>query len=584
MTEGPEPYSPGHDANSDGQPGGGQADAGREAQAPAGYGSPSPGYGSVPQGQPGPLGPLGPPMPMPPSQPVPSDPAPYGYGTPPPPPGYGPPTPPPPGYGQPTPPSPGYGPPTPPPPGYGPPPPPPGGNPPPGYGPPGPGGYGGYGNAPGGAGGGAPYGPGPYGGGPYGGTPYGGGPYGGGPYGGGPYGGGPYGRPQAPKPGIIPLRPLGIGDILDGAFTAIRWNPKTILGSSAIVAAISNILLGIITYVLERDLLTQVNLNSGQSGQPITPTQAVNFGGYVLALGGATILFTVLTNAILTGVLTLAIGQGVLGKKETLGSAWRATWPRFWALLGAVVLPGLFVFGGAALVVVLLILIAFGLGAAHLIGLGIFIAIAGGITAVVFAIIIYIRWYVAIPAVMLEGVGPITAMGRSWRLVRRSWWRTWWIGFLASLIAGFAGSIIKLPLSAAVGGGIGTFSTTATQPHVSLLAVIVTSIGGIIASTLTTPLIAGVTVLIYADLRMRREGMDITLQAAAASGAGGPGAAAWSPGGGPGMGAPGMGAPGTGSPAGPGPGSASPGPGNASQNPNNASQDPGNASQNPGPW
>jgi hypothetical protein len=327
------------------------------------------------------------------------------------------------------------------------------------------------------------------------------------------------------------------------------------------------VLLGIVTYVLERDLLAQVSFSSGQP----SPSQVANLGAYFLALGGATLLFTVLTNAILTGVLTLAIGQGVLGKKETLGSAWRATWPRFWALVGAVVLPGLFVFGGALVAGVLLALIAFGLGSAHILGLGIFIAVVGGITAVVFAVIIYIRWYLAIPAVMLEGVGPIQGMGRSWRLVRGSWWRTWWIGFLASLIAGFAATIIKLPLSVAVGAGIGTFSTSPQQPHVSLLAVIVTSIGGIIASTLTTPLIAGVTVLIYADLRMRREGMDITLQAAAASGDGGQGAAAWAPGGagpanfgpgaaGPGAGGPGMGTPGTGTQGGAGPASQNPGP------------------------
>jgi hypothetical protein len=571
VTEGPEPYSPGHEANSDDQPAGGPPRAGRETPAPASYGTPSPSYGTLPPGQP--LPPV--PGPMPPGQPVPPGLTPYGYGAPPP--GYG--TPPPPlgGYGMPPP---GYG--TTPPVG--------------GYGP--PGGYGAHGNAPGGsgpssgapygagpqgAGPGAPgsYGAGPYGAGPYGGSPYGGGPYGGGAYGGyggspysaGPYGAGPYGRPQAPKPGIIPLRPLAIGDILDGAFTAIRWNAKTILGSSAIVAAISNVLLGVITYVIERNLLTQVTFTSGQ---PATASQLGNLGGYLLALGGATLIFTVLSNAVLTGVLTLAIGQGVLGKKETLGSAWRATWPRFWALLAAVLLPGLFVFGGAGLAVAVLILIAFGLGAAHVLGLGIFIAVVGGITAVVFAIMIYVRWYVTIPAVMLEGVGPIRGMGRSWQLVRGSWWRTWWIGFLASLIAGIAGSIIKVPFSLAVGAG--TFSVS-SQPHVSLLAVTVTSIGGIIASTLTTPLIAGVTVLIYADLRMRREGMDITLQAAATSADGGQGAAAWTPG------STGLANFGAGPPT---PGGASPGMGTPETGaPGSGAHPPGGvgpAGQNPGPW
>jgi hypothetical protein len=331
------------------------------------------------------------------------------------------------------------------------------------------------------------------------------------------------------------------------------------------------VLLGIITYLLEREFLTQVSVSSGQfsSGQQPSGSQVADLGGYILALGGATLLFAFLTNAILTGVLTLAIGQGVLGKKETLGSAWRATWPRFWALLGAVLLPGLFVFGGATVVVLLLTLLAVGLAAAHIAAVGIALAIIGGLAALVFAALIYVRWYVTIPAVMLEGVGPTRGMGRSWRLVRGSWWRTWWIGFLATLIAGFANAIIKLPLSFAVGASTFSFASTSDQSHVSLLAVIVTSIGGIIATTLTTPLIAGVTVLIYADLRMRREGMDITLQAAAASADGGQGGAAWLPGGtsaanfGPGGTGPGMGTPGMGTPP---------------------SGGAGPASQNPGPW
>src|ERR1035438_3501001 len=49
--------------------------------------------------------------------------------------------------------------------------------------------------------------------------------------------------PQSPmltahKPGIVPLRPLQLGDILDGAIKAIRFNPKSMVGLSAIVLAV----------------------------------------------------------------------------------------------------------------------------------------------------------------------------------------------------------------------------------------------------------------------------------------------------------------------------------------------------------
>src|SRR3984885_11885612 len=78
-----------------------------------------------------------------------------------------------------------------------------------------------------------PYGQQPYGQQPYGQQPgYGQQPYGQPGYGLPQYGGSPYGQwtPPAPKPGVIPLRPLSVGEILDGAFTAVRRNPKATLG------------------------------------------------------------------------------------------------------------------------------------------------------------------------------------------------------------------------------------------------------------------------------------------------------------------------------------------------------------------
>ena len=385
---------------------------------------------------------------------------PPGYGQPAidgtPPPGSGPP---PGGYGAPPP---GYGPPS--GPGYGPPPP-------PGYGPPLPPGYGGYGQY-----------------------------------------GGPHSRPPAPKPGIIPLRPLTVGEILDGAFTAMRWNPKTILVSSAIVAAVSGVLLAVVTLVLQHDVLANVTLPA--NGQAISTAQAKNIGVAFLALGGVTVIFTFLTHTILTGVLTVAVGQGVLGRKETLAGAWRATRSRLGALLAVVLLSALFIFLGWMVAVGLSAGIGLLLGAgAHLAPAGILVGVLGALSATVFAVIVAVRWSLAVPAVMLERRGPMTSLGRSWRLVRRSSWRVFGIMLLVQIIVGIANSVIRIPF--AIFGGTGIFSLG--QAHPSLAATIISAVGGMIGTALTAPLAAGAAVLLYADLRMRREGMDIALQAAAAA-------------------------------------------------------------------
>jgi len=140
---------------------------------------------------------------------------------------------------------------------------------------------------------------------------------------------------------------------------------------------------------------------------------------------------------------------------------------------------------------------------------------------------------------MLEGASPMKGLGRSWRLVRRGAWRVFGITLLTNFIVGTATDIIGIPFALA-GGGLGSFNFAAMQAHPSVLGTIVSAIGTILASTVTAPITAGVAVLLYADLRMRREGMDITLQAAAAAGTSTP------PAGGPWTGPPAPGGPATG--------------------------------------
>lgn len=328
-----------------------------------------------------------------------------------------------------------------------------------------------------------------------------------------------YGRPPPPEPGIVPLRPLNLGDILDGAFTAMRWNPKTILGSSAIVAAASGVLVTLVTLVLRNDVFTNVVYPS--AGRTLTSDQVGTYAGLVSATLGVSLLLTFIARALLTGVLTVAIGQGVLGWKETLGDAWRACRSGFWRLAGTLLLKYLFLFGGLVLAIALLAGIG-ALIAVAVVPVGILVGVVGGITALVFFVIVAIRWTLAIPVTMLERTRPLASLGRSWRLVKGSSWRIWGISLLTALIVFIAAAIIQVPFNLA-GGGTSVFTAASQHGPPSTTAAIVAAIGGIVAQTVTAPMTAGVAVLLYADMRMRREGLDIALQAAAASPAGQPG-------------------------------------------------------------
>src|ERR1700678_140719 len=148
------------------------------------------------------------------------------------------------------------------------------------------------------------------------------------------YGGGPYGQwvPPAPKPGVIPLRPLNVGEILDGAFNAVRRNPKATVGLAAIVMTVS----GIFTAVI--GLLTRHaadNLQYPVAGQTYTSAQLGHFyAGFAkvfIPLFVGTLLVQFVVDTCLTGILTAVIGNSVLGRQVSISEAWRLARPRLLA-------------------------------------------------------------------------------------------------------------------------------------------------------------------------------------------------------------------------------------------------------------
>ncbi|MGH3847775.1 MAG: hypothetical protein ACRDS0_41120, partial [Pseudonocardiaceae bacterium] len=233
--------------------------------------------------------------------------------------GYGPAGYPPSGY-----PSPGYGPPPNyPPPGYGPPGFPPSG-PPPGYAPPP-----GYGGPPPG------YAPPPG----YGGPPPGYPPPPGSmlPPG---YGGPPPLIPGAYKPGIIPLRPLSLSDIFNGAVAYIRPNPKATLGLTAIIVVVTQII----------TLIAAAGPLAAASRLKTTPADELTGGDLAawIASGALAGLVSWLAGVLLSGMLTVVVGRAVFGGAITIGETWARIRGRLPALLGlaALEVAGLVLLGG----------------------------------------------------------------------------------------------------------------------------------------------------------------------------------------------------------------------------------------------
>lgn len=96
-----------------------------------------------------------------------------------------------------------------------------------------------------------------------------------------------------------------------------------------------------------------------------------------------------------------------------------------------------------------------------------------------------------------------------------SFWRVLGILLLATLIGWLITTIIGVPFSLGSGAFSGLFDPQAGVPQQSTGGLVLQSVGSVIAATIVTPFTALVTVVLYIDQRMRREGMDIELARAA---------------------------------------------------------------------
>jgi len=319
---------------------------------------------------------------------------------------------------------------------------------------------------------------------------------------------------------VIPLRPLGVGELLDGAFTSIRRNPRATLGIAAVLLTIS----GVITTVVTLALIHAAGpVTLPTAGQHLTQSQVDHLIGQLLGvflpLAGVSVLLSFIVDIILTGLLTVVISRCVLGPNITAADAWRIARPRLPALLGVTLLI-LCIIGGMWLALGVLLVILAAAGAPG--GVVALIGVPGALAAVVLTVWFSVMFRMAGPAVVLERERAVPSLGRSWRLVKGSFWRVFGISLLAGLIVLVTTGVLQIPfglLAALAGGGSGSLAGGGTffaGAGGNVAGVIISAVGGIVAGSVARPISAGVAVLLYVDLRMRREGLDLVLQTAAA--------------------------------------------------------------------
>lgn len=320
------------------------------------------------------------------------------------------------------------------------------------------------------------------------------------------------------KPGIIPLRPLSIGDIYQGAFAAIKTNARTMFGFTAA-------LLGVVLVISIATNYAIINLVLPNYLSPSSPYAAVftSLSGSFSQLGGS--LLQVLATVLLSGLIVVAVSRSVLGRVASSKEVWERTKSKFLPLIGlniiTSIISGLMMIIG---IVVFFVLLASAASTAKtdreflqdlgvsLVGLLILMVISALVSSY-----LSIKFSVASPAMVLENLGVFAAIGRSWSLTRGNFWRLFGINILTAIITSMVAGIFG-GIAGALGAIFVVVGSSSPEDVIASLntTYILTMVTSTIAQLLILPFTSSVNALLYIDLRMRKEGLDVGLRNAVA--------------------------------------------------------------------
>ncbi len=287
------------------------------------------------------------------------------------------------------------------------------------------------------------------------------------------------------------LRPLSLGELLDRTFSLYKQNFLLFFGimvwPSLLAAAIGLVNVAIQSLVLR------------PAGGPVNGARFAMFGA---GLGFGMVLLAIaywVGYTIALGATTLAVSDVYLGNVTTISGSFKKMRGRTWGLMCLMGWIGLQV----ALVMVVAVVAIGAVGAA-----GPMIAVVSMIVLVPgmigFSLWLFLRYSVAVPSMMLESLRARQAARRSGQLMRGNFGRAFLLLLLVFIITYTVMAIFQGPFLVA-----GMLTAQHGQPSVWLMGL--GSVLGTLGGALAAPLIMIGLVLLYYDIRVRKEAFDLQL-------------------------------------------------------------------------
>jgi hypothetical protein len=272
------------------------------------------------------------------------------------------------------------------------------------------------------------------------------------------------------------LRPMGVGEILDAAIKLYRSQWKRLMA----IVAIALVPLTFLQVFLTREI-------GAPFADPTTTSPAELDSSILVSLVLAAIQVLVV-QPFLVAAVAKASADVYLGHTVVVGPTFRFAVSKIHSILWISILQVL------AIVVPAILL---GLLAAFV---STELAIVILIAMVIPAIVAYFRFIFGSIILVVEGRKGSKALRRSWRLVKGSFWKVFGAVLLAALLSGVVESILSVPGAIAF-AAIGPAGWPFYAIGVSLAAIV------------TTPFTTLIAVLLYFDLRIRKEAFDLEVMA-----------------------------------------------------------------------
>jgi hypothetical protein len=258
---------------------------------------------------------------------------------------------------------------------------------------------------------------------------------------------------------------MGLGDVIDGVFRLVRANVLALLPTLMVVALPFEAL---IAYAgRNSQSVFQILSNFGN----LQDQQSTTFQGGDVALTYLGELGLLFAMPVAAGAVFRAAAASYRGQQLSASEA---------ASLGA----------RAALA----LLVASVLG--HLLELvGLVFCILPGLVFMAFL-------FLAGPCIVLEGLGPMQGLRRSWRLVRRRFWP-----LLGTMLLG----VLLGEVSVGLVGAVPTALAQMAPPHVRA---VIDAVIGTASGALEWAIYGNLAAILYFDQRIRQEGLDLEVMAA----------------------------------------------------------------------